>query len=250
MNQSNQTNGRKLAVAIAIGLPTVVTWIYFHLLADHPAQKVAYSIGKGIQFAFPIAWVLLYLKQSWWAAKLPDSDDSTDTAIWSRGTSLAFGIGMGLAVSAAMYGVFLMIPAETIADLSTELAARIQTLGFDSPTLFIGMGVFYALIHSFLEEYYFRWFVFGQLRHVMGFVPSMVISGLAFMAHHVIVLAMYFGWSGLTAFLSLSIAIGGMIWAWQYEKSRSLLGPWISHLLVDAGIFAIGYHVLRSSGAL
>ena len=40
------------------------------------------------------------------------------------------------------------------------------------------------------------------------------------------------------------VAIGGAVWALVYEKSRSLLGPAVSHMLVDAGIFLIGYDVV------
>ena len=64
------------------------------------------------------------------------------------------------------------------------------------------------------------------------------------MAHHVIVLQAFFGYSIHMFFLSFSIAVGGFIWAWQYERSRSLLGSWVSHLVVDAGIFLVGYHML------
>ena len=117
-------------------------------------------------------------------------------------------------------------------------------LGFDSPGAYVGLGIFYSLIHSFMEEYYFRWFVFGRLRHLIRFAPAALVSALAFMAHHVIVLYVFFGASIHTLFLSLCIAVGGVIWAWQYERSRSLLGSWMSHLLVDAGIFLVGYHML------
>jgi membrane protease YdiL (CAAX protease family) len=75
---------------------------------------------------------------------------------------------------------------------------------------------------------------------------SVLVSSLGFMAHHVIILAMYFGWaSWATCLFSLAIAIGGAVWAWLYERSESLVGPWLSHLLVDAAIFVIGYDLAR-----
>ena len=66
------------------------------------------------------------------------------------------------------------------------------------------------------------------------------------MAHHVLVLATFFGWSSPATYVfSLAIAIGGAYWAWLYARSGSLYGPWLSHLLVDAGIFLIGYDLLH-----
>ena len=76
----------------------------------------------------------------------------------------------------------------------------------------------------------------------------MAVSSLAFTAHHVLVLGFYFGrlwWP--TVIFSLAVAIGGVFWAWLYQKSGSLYGPWLSHALVDAALFLIGYDLIRSA---
>jgi membrane protease YdiL (CAAX protease family) len=104
------------------------------------------------------------------------------------------------------------------------------------------------VFHSLFEEYYWRWFVFRQLRRLAPLWPAVVISALGFMAHHVIVLheilksAPWLAW-----LLSLAVAAGGGFWAWLYERSGSIFGPWLSHLLIDAGIFWIGYDLIRET---
>lgn len=222
--------------------PTVVTWIYFDLLLGHPWQQAAYAVGKVIQFGFPVVFVLL-LKRRLSEAGIATVEPPEKR--WSPQVSITIGIAMGAIVAVLMFAIYrLVLPDALLASLGEEVKRRTDGFGVGSSMAFIGLGLFYALFHSFMEEYYFRWFIFGQLRHITKLAPAVLISGLSFMAHHVIVLAHYFGPSLLTALLSLSIAMGGFIWAWQYEKSRSLLGPWISHLIVDAGIFAIGYHML------
>jgi len=61
----------------------------------------------------------------------------------------------------------------------------------------------------------------------------------------VILLATYFGWlSPWTYLLSLGVAVGGIFWAWLYHRSGSLYGPWLSHLLIDAAIFVVGYDLV------
>ena len=66
------------------------------------------------------------------------------------------------------------------------------------------------------------------------------------MAHHVLVLATFFGWTSPATYLfSLAIAVGAAVWAWLYARTDSIYGPWLSHLLVDAGIFLIGYDMVR-----
>jgi len=101
------------------------------------------------------------------------------------------------------------------------------------------------LIHSYLEEYYWRWFVFVRLRDYLPDGQAMLVSSLGFMAHHVILLATFFGWdSPLTWLFSAGVAIGGYVWAWLYRHTGNLLYPWISHLIVDAAIFTLGYFLV------
>jgi membrane protease YdiL (CAAX protease family) len=40
---------------------------------------------------------------------------------------------------------------------------------------------------------------------------------------------------------ALCVAGGGVAWAWLYDRSNSLYAPWLSHLLIDAAVMAIGY---------
>jgi membrane protease YdiL (CAAX protease family) len=41
------------------------------------------------------------------------------------------------------------------------------------------------------------------------------------------------------------VAVGGAVWAWIYHQSRSLYGPWLSHCIVDAAVFLVGFDLVR-----
>jgi membrane protease YdiL (CAAX protease family) len=228
--------GEWAAITFALVLPTLVTLLYFVWAEGHaPAlRQGCYGIAKTIQFCFPLVWVWFVLKQR--------------PKIWpwtARGIGL--GVVFGLAIAAAMFALYhgwLKSSAQFVTLEKTALEI-VSGMGL-SLEKYILLSVFYSLIHSLLEEYYFRWFVYGQLKRHLSIWPAAIISGLGFMAHHVIVLAKYFGYASPTTWLfSAAIAIGGIAWAWLYQRSGSLLGPWISHLLVDAAIFAIGYEILK-----
>jgi len=76
------------------------------------------------------------------------------------------------------------------------------------------------LANSVFEEYYFRWFVFGRMRSFLPLWPAAALSGLVFMAHHVVLLSVYLPgqfWT-LTVPFSLCIAVGGAMWAWLYAE--------------------------------
>ena len=220
------------AIAFAVWFPTVVTLVYFEILKSYPAgwQQTAYLIGKTIQFGFPVIWI-------WWF--LP-----SDLTIGKpKPNGIAVGIAFGCLVAVAMVALYLMWlrHLDQFSGFQTNIQEKIDGMGLDSVWKFAGLGLFYGLCHSFLEEYYWRWFVFRQLKKIVSLKWAIAISSLGFMAHHVVLLAHYFGWTEpLTYLFSLSVAVGGAFWAWMYHRFNSLISPWISHMVVDIAIFAIG----------
>ena len=234
MDRNRHSNS--LAIAFAIVFPSLVTWAYFVLLAGEASswQQMAYGIGKAIQFAFPLAWVVLVCKENLRLARPSFS-------------GLGWGLGFGLLVLVVMLAVYFQLkPSGFFRQTAGEVQQKIAELGVDTLPRFVCLGIFYAIAHSLLEEYYWRWFVFGRLRRQCSLFPAITISSLGFMAHHVILLATYFQWhSPVTYLFSLGVAAGGAVWAWIYEKTGTLYGPWLSHMLVDAGIFIIGYDLAR-----
>jgi uncharacterized protein len=225
-------------VVFALVFPTIVTWAYFFQADDagQGVQRAVMASLKVLQFAFPLAWTWLVLRERIGAWRFT-----------MRGVPI--GILFGLAVTAASWALFHFVLAASPSFISATDAIREKVAGFgiDSVTKYAALGVFYALFHSLLEEYYWRWFAFGQLRRLVPLWPAIAVSSLGFMAHHVLVLSKYFGWwTAPTLLLSAAVAIGGAFWAWLYNRSGSLLGPWLSHLVIDAGIFVVGYQLIRS----
>ena len=103
-----------------------------------------------------------------------------------------------------------------------------------------------SVLHSFLEEYYWRWFVHAGLRDRLPWAAAITLSSVAFAAHHVVVLDVYFPgrfWTATVPF-SLGVMVGGAIWAWGYDRTGSLAGPWAAHIGADIGLMAVGYDLL------
>ena len=222
------------ALAFVMLLPTAATFVYFVLLSGSPAMKVIYFASKIVQFAFPLIWVLAVqrrrVRPAW-----PDVESSVP--------GLAFGV---LAVTAGLLAYFCYFKMSPPLERAPELiGGKVRDMGLTTPTVYFAFAAFLSLPHSLLEEYYWRWFVFGQLQRVTAVPAAIVLSSLAFMAHHVIVIHQFLhgSWT-MTLFLSLCVALGGGVWAWLYHRYRSLYGPWLSHLLVDCGIMYIGYDLI------
>jgi membrane protease YdiL (CAAX protease family) len=230
------TRADRLAVLFALVLPMLVTLVYFVWAEGLPAgvQQGTYAVGKVVQFTFPLAWVVLIQRRRPRLAR-------------PTLAGLAQGIGFGLLVLAAMLALYhgYLEPSGLLDSAASAMRAKVLGMGIDTVAQYAALGVFYSLLHSLLEEYYWRWFVFAQLRRFAPLALAVLVSSLGFMAHHVVVLAGYFGWTSPATWLfSLSVAIGGAVWACLYERHQTLWGVWASHLLVDAGIFIVGYDLV------
>lgn len=231
------------AIFFALTFPTLATWLYFIQFAGSPSVRVFYGVGKVAQFCFPLLYVGLVERGT--ARLWPKASGGAPTAN-VRG-SLWMGLAVGLAIVGLMFALYFGFfrTSQIFRGVPGEVRSKLSDAGIDSPAGFLGLAVFYSLLHSFLEEYYWRWFVFGRLRYILPLWSAMVISSLGFMAHHTLVIGKYFqGVSPMTVLLSAGVAIGGAIWAWLYERSRLLYASWLSHLLVDAGLMAIGYEMI------
>jgi len=146
-----------------------------------------------------------------------------------------------------MLYLVVLKPAGLLEGPTAAVRTKIESFGAGSPPAFVVLALFYSAIHSLLEEYYWRWFVFGELRNYGQLSTAVAASSFAFAAHHVLVLGHYFGWaSPMTWIFTVGVVVGGAVWAWLYHKSGSLFGPWLSHALVDAAIFAVGYQMITT----
>jgi membrane protease YdiL (CAAX protease family) len=226
-------------VVFALVFPTIITWAYFVLAGRYSTsvQQATYLAVKTIQFAFPLFWVWLVLREPLRTGR--------PTA---RG--LVLGAVFSLFVVGAGWLVFdrVLRDAAAFAGASALIREKIGGFGIDAAWKYVLLAAFYSLFHSLLEEYYWRWFVFRQLRRLVPLWPAVLISSLGFMSHHIVVLGEFFQETPWLACLFASaVAVGGVFWAWLYERTGSLFGPWLSHLLVDAGIFWIGYDLLQGA---
>lgn len=233
-----------LALGFAMVFPTAIALAYFLFLSSgsgsaapegNPAMQAAYSSGKVVQFAFPV----LYLTMIGAGVKVRRPHFA----------GFAWGVGFGLFTAALILGIYYSDLNQFFVTSSTAAMVRqkvAEMLGAVTPFRYLMLATFISVAHSLLEEYYWRWFVFGRLRTLVPVAIAGLLSSLAFMGHHIIVLDVYLPGRFWTATmpLSLGIAGGGAAWCWIYHRSGSIYSPWLSHLIVDSAIMVVGYDLL------
>jgi membrane protease YdiL (CAAX protease family) len=223
--------------------PSFMSWIYFVGLATQGGQgngraAAVYFTGKVLQFAFPAVYAWFFHR-----------DELRPHPPNLRGMVIA--VGFGLFTVAVMFAVYFGLMRGTpVAEVAAQaILAKLREFRLATPLTFWLFALFVSLLHSLGEEYYFRWFIFGLLKRHLKLPAAVAISALAFMAHHIITLAVYFpgGWDfiALVVLFSIAVAVGGAVWAWIYDRAQSLYAPWVSHVLVDLGIMVVGYDLVR-----
>ena len=220
--------------------PSIMAWLYFMVLPGQDVQgnpwlRLAFGSGKFIQFAFPLLFVWIVDRKQLGFSR----------PVWhGMGAGLAFGVVTVLAILALYY--FGLRGSELFTVAGHKANAWLDQQKLNSANGFLAIAGFVCLVHCPLEEYYWRWFVFGRLRRHMPWGWAAVVSGFAFMGHHVILLAYYFpGNFWLVAMpFSLGVAVGGMVWAWIYQVSGSIYAPCVSHSLIDVALMVVGYDLL------
>lgn len=238
-------------ISFSLLFPTLLTAAYFHGLQGTPWVQAVYAIGKGVQFLFPIVFIYLYFPNRLPGLLVPHrSLDESDYRTFSPEGQVPFsgwlqiGIGLifGLLVVIGMLIVYhFLIPESVLQSLQSVAQDKTRGMGINTLSRYLMLMAFYVCFHSLLEEYYWRWFNYFLLKQLLTIPLARTISSLGFMAHHVILLVAFVGpanpWAWL---LSASVALGGWFWCWQVDQPWGFRAAWISHAMVDAGLFGLG----------
>jgi membrane protease YdiL (CAAX protease family) len=164
---NNKTACRWFGVIFALAFPSIITWGYFVFAAQYSGavQQATYLSVKIIQFAFPLVWVWAVLREP---LRVRRAD--------RRG--LLIGAVFSEVVVGAGWLVFDFVLRETSAFTvaAAKIHDKIAQFGIDAAWKYAILGVFYSLFHSLLEEYYWRWFAFRQLRNLIPLWPAILIS--------------------------------------------------------------------------
>jgi membrane protease YdiL (CAAX protease family) len=234
---------RLLLLVVAASFPTFAALTYFVVWAHTPWMKVLYAASKVVQAALPLLgwWALGMERRPGWAAR-PSGRSRAALA------GLISGGAIGGVVLAAFAGP---LPAWLpLAEVARRIHERLVDLGAATPLRFLLLALGLSVVHSLFEEYYWRWFFFGQLQLRLPLPAALTLAGLAFASHHWIVVDSFLGGEhrlAVTLPLTLTVAAGGAWWGWLFQRHRSLLAPWLSHLLVDGALMAVGWQLVKSA---
>lgn len=128
----------------------------------------------------------------------------------------------------------LWAAATVVALICVALLLPEDLFGFprSDPARWALVAIAYPVFSAYPQELIFRAFLFRRYRHVFGTGPGMILaSAAAFGFAHII----FSNW-----FAVVATTIGGLLFAYRYQRSRSLLAVSIEHGLYGLMIFTVG----------
>ena len=217
-----------LALLLLVPAQSIAT-IAFYWLFDTAAGKITVVVLRSWIVLMPVLWL-----------KLVDREKAS----WSPPKLGGFGpaIALGVAISVSIFAAFAIASHFGVIH-SDKVAASAARTGLNHLSAYIIGAIYWITLNSLAEEYVWRWFVFRKFEILVGGKLAVIAAALAFTAHHVIVLAAQFNWP-ITILGSLGVFTGGAIWSGLYLRYRSVWPGYVSHAIVDATIFIIGYRLI------
>lgn len=157
----------------------------------------------------------------------------------NKGLLPAIALGVGIYV-VILGGYFLVSP---FFDFS-KIAGALTTNAGVTKENFLYVSLYISFVNSFLEEFFFRGFVFTNLKQLSGRKLAYIFSATAFSLYHV---AMMIGWFSPALFLlvMVGLAAGGMIFNWLNEKLDTIYCSWLTHMFANFAINTIGFMLLK-----
>ncbi len=216
----------------ALVLPLVASLFYFVLFPGTVFGNSFYGGIKVLLLVWPVVVSLFVLKR-------PLLRDALGRK--RPRASLIQGALFGIAVVAVMFGLLQTPLGDFVTGSSDRIRQRVSDIGMLEH--FVLWAFVISLVHSFMEEFYWRWFVFGHLREVISLPKAHALAAVAFASHHIVITSQFFN-LGFGIFLGVCVGIGGAMWSWLYQRHHTLWGAWLSHAIIDFGIFWVGYRVL------
>jgi len=216
------------AILPALFFQLVGAYLYLVAFKGEDFSQIIYFATKVALVGWPLIWIYSVRNKF-----LPFFGKKV-------GKSLVLGLISGLVIVAAVSGLYYLMSG-FIAQYTSNLVSTAEGLNFLEH--YVLFSFFLSVIHSFIEEYYWRWFVLNGLMLKFGKTLSVVIASLAFASHHFIVV-MQFVPAYLAIIATIAIFLLGVFWSELYLRTKSIWGSWLSHFFADAVIMTIGYFLI------
>ena len=217
-----------LSLLLLVPAPSLGVAAYMIWLPDTVAGMVLFFLAKGWIVVLPLLVYRFIYRE-------------TITVFRFQWTGVPTGIALGAGMSLIVVSSYLWLGEQLIDPAAIQ--ARMREVGLDERVPYAMMAAYWVLLNALLEEYVWRWFALAQALKLMRTLPAVSFAALAFTLHHVVATQLYADWPAVIL-MGAGVFVGGVAWSWCFVRFGTIWPGYVSHALVDATIFLIGYDVI------
>ncbi|WP_342430924.1 CPBP family intramembrane glutamic endopeptidase [Neobacillus sp. FSL H8-0543] len=152
---------------------------------------------------------------------------------------LKLSIGFGLLAFSIIFIAFWIL--QDFIDLKS-ISSELQEKSNITPSIFLFVALYVTFGNSFLEEFFFRGFIFVGLYKQGMKKTAYIFSSLLFSVYHMAIFVTWFEFQILLLAL-LGLFVVGFLFNWLNRNSNSFINSWIVHLFADIAIIIIGFRM-------
>ena len=212
-----------LLAVVCCGIMAVVDGVWKPGYALKSAVKLA--VFGLVPVIFTKVWELISLKELFRFQK--------------KGFLIALALGLGI-YGIILGGYFLL---RGVFDFSQVAGSLTANAGVTKEN-FLYVSLYISFVNSLLEEYFFRGFVFRNMKQDTKPWVSYLLSSVLFAVYHIAMMLGWFGF-GLNALIMVGLALGGCIFNLLNDKLGCIYASWLTHMFANFAINTIGFILLK-----
>ncbi|MBE6955327.1 MAG: CPBP family intramembrane metalloprotease [Ruminococcaceae bacterium] len=226
MKTAHRNHSTILVLAVTILCCLVMAWV-------DGVLRPGYAVKSAIKAAMFLLIPLI--------ASRVDRDVQYLSFLRPKKKGLLPALALGAGVYAVILGGYFLV--SPFFDFSQIAGALTENVGVTRQN-FLFVSLYISFANSFLEEFFFRGFVFTNLKQHSGRGLAYLFSAAAFSLYHV---AMMIGWFSPVLFLLVMVGllVGGMLFNYLNEKLDTIYCSWLTHMFANFAINTIGFMLLR-----
>jgi len=149
--------------------------------------------------------------------------------------SIVVGLISGVISLLAIYGAVTVLK-DTVFDLAA-LRQLLMDWNFTGDKV-IWLVLVLIFINPFLEELYWREFMYKRLESKVSIAKTVVITSFFYSLYHLISLIFIFTFP-FNFIAVIPVFLAGLLWGYFRYKLNSITAPIVSHILADLGIMLV-----------
>lgn len=150
---------------------------------------------------------------------------------------LMSSILLGVGVFTIILGVYFIL--KNFIDLGTIQDIIEKNLNVNKNN-FVFVALYISFINSLLEEFFFRGFIFLNLKKIASRGFAYTYSALAFAIYHVAIMTNWFTPS-IFILTMIGLFVGGLIFNYLNDKSENIYNSWLVHMFANFAINTVGF---------